>query len=65
MNKSEPIDFFLIRMRKERREAKKLIKLTKKYMKNYSEEDQKIVKTFINVLEEFASNIDKELDGTG
>lgn len=60
----EAIDLFLIRIRKERRETKKLIKLTKKYMKNYSKEDQKIVKTFINILKEFASNLDKELDGT-
>ena len=62
---SEPIDFFLIRIRKERRETKKLIKLTNKFMKNYSEEDQKRVKSFVNILEEYViklDKLDKELD---
>ena len=58
----EPIDFFLIRIRKERRETKKLIKLTNKFMKNYSEEDQKRVKSFVNILEAFASKLDEELN---
>lgn len=59
---AEAIDLFILRIRKERREAKKLIKITNKYMKNYSEEDQKIVKTFINILEEFAAKLDEGLN---
>ena len=62
---SEPIDFFLMRMKKEKRETRRLLKLTSKYMKNYSEEDQKKVKTFINILEDYVAKLGKELDGPG
>lgn len=34
-------------------------------MKNYSEEDQKKVQSFVNILEEYSNKLEKELDGIG
>ena len=58
---SEPINLFLIRMKKEQSEAEKLIMLTNKYMENYKEDDQKIVKTFINILQDYSDKLREEL----
>lgn len=59
---AEAIDLFIFRIRREKRETKKLIKLTKKFMKNYAEEDQKVVQSFVNVLVDFAAKLDEELN---
>ena len=59
---SEPIDLFLIRMKKEQSEAEKLIMLTDKYLSNYSEKDQEVVKSFVNILQEYSDKLQEDLN---